>query len=184
MLFTKLNLKPKTQKLISLSLTLSGIIFILASNYIGSIAIRLAMTALLIFCIANIQMTYKYLTKKEIINYIITISASIIGLFKPDFTMFIIGIMLLYFSVPPYINKIKTKDYSDIVMLIIYGIGILFAFYCIINSRAALNTIIIIIGIILTIVGCFSLFYIFNDKKPNADYESEEYNRFEDTSNI
>lgn len=183
MLFTKFNLKPKTQKLISLSLTLTGIIFILASNYIGSIAIRLAMTALLIFCITNIQMTYKYLTKKEIINYIITISASIIGLFKPEFTMFIIGIMLLYFSVPPYINKIKAKDYSDIVMLIIYGIGILFASYCIINSRAALNTIIIIIGIILTIIGCFSLFDIFNNKKPNANLE-EEYNRFEDTSNI
>jgi hypothetical protein len=184
MLFTKFNLKPKTQKLISLSLTLTGIIFILASNYIGSIAIRLAMTALLIFCITNIQMTYKYLTKKEIINNIITISASIIGLFKPEFTMFIIGIMLLYFSVPPYINKIKTKDYSDIIMLIIYGIGILFASYCIINSRAALNTIIIIIGIILTIIGCFSMFYILDKKKHDVDIEAQEYNKFEDTSNI
>lgn len=184
MLFTKFNLKPKTQKLISLSLTLTGIIFILASNYIGSIAIRLAMTVLLIFCITNIQMTYKYLTKKEIINYIITISASIIGLFKPEFTMFIIGIMLLYFSIPPYINKIKTSDYSDIVMLIIYGTGILFASYCIINSRAALNTIIIIIGIILIIVGCLSLFDIFNMKKHNVDIETDDVNRFEDTSNI
>lgn len=174
MLFTKLDLKTKTLKLISLSLTLAGIIFILASNYIGSIAIRLAMILILLFCTANIKMTYKYLTKNDKIKYLLIIIASIIGLFKPELTMIIIGMVLLFFTVPPYINVIKTKDYSDIVMLVIYGIGILLAFYCIINSKAALNTVVIIIGIILTITGCISLYDMFinkNTNKPSSGFE-------------
>lgn len=184
MLFSNLNLKPKTLKIISLSLTLTGIIFILASKYIGPIAIRLAMLLILIFCIANIKMTYNYLTSKEKTNYFFTITASILGLIKPELVMFIMGILLLFFTIPPYINAIKTKDYSDIIMLIINGIGILFASYCIINSKAALNTVIIILGLILIIIGCLSLYEVFKSRRQYVDIEDTEIRSFEDTSEI
>lgn len=184
MLFTNLNLNTKTQKIISLSLTLTGIIFILASKYIGSIAIRLALLSSLAFLVANIKMTYKYLTTKEKVNYFFITTASIIGLFRPELIMLIIGILLLYISIPPYINVIKSKDYSDIVMLLIYGFGILFSFYCIINSKAALNTVIKIIGIIFTVAGCLTLYNICTNKKTNIDSDLNEYNSFEDTNNM
>ncbi len=184
MLFAKFNLKTKTLKIISLVLTFIGILFILGSSYIGSIAIRLAMILILIFCIANIKMTYKYLTVKEKINYIIAVSASILGLIKPELTMLIIGVLLLFFTVPPYVNTIKARDYSDIVMLIINGTGILFASYCIINSKAALNTVIIIIGIIMTVTGCISLYDAFINKKPYIDLETGECGGFEDTNEM
>lgn len=184
MLFSNLNLKTKTLKIISLSLTLAGILFILASNYIGSLAIRLAMILILLFCIANIKMTYKYLTTKEKTNYLLAIAAFILGLFKPELTMLILGFLLLFFTVPPYINTIKSKDYSDIIMLIINGTGILFASYCIINSKAALNTIIIIIGLILIIIGCLSFYEVFNNKNNSIDLEPEELKGFEDTNDI
>lgn len=183
MLFSNLNLKTKTQKFISLSLTLIGVLFILASKYIGSIAIRLALIFMLTFLVANIKMTYKYLTTKEKINYLFIITASIIGLFRPELIMLIIGILLLYITVPHYINVIKSKDYSDIIMLIIYGLEILFAIYCIINSKAALNTVIKIIGVIFTITGCLILFDIFTNKKHKIDSYLNEYSNFEDTSN-
>ena len=175
-MLSNLNLKTKTLKIISLSFTLTGIIFILASEYIGSIAIRFAMLITLAFCLTNIKMTYKYLTSKEKINYLAAVTASILGLFKPELTMFIIGIMLLFLTVPIYFNAIKTKDYSDIVMLIISGTGILFAIYCIINSKAALNTVIIIIGIVFTILGCLTLYETFNTIKVNQndDYLNDE----------
>lgn len=184
MLFSNFNLKSKTLKIISLSLTLTGILFILGSNYIGSIAIRLAMILILIFCIANIKMTHKYLDTKEKVNYIIAVAASILGLIKPELTMLIIGMLLLFFTVPAYVNIIKARDYSDIVMLIINGTGILFASYCIINSKAALNTVIIIIGIIITIIGCLSLYDVFINKKPYIDSETARFSGFEDTSDM
>ena len=184
MLFTNLNLKTKTLRIISLSLTLTGIIFILASNYIGSIAIRLAMLIILSFCLINIKMTYKYLTTKEKMNYLAAVSASILGLFKPELTMFIIGILLLFLTVPTYFNAIKNKDYTDIIMFIISGTGILFASYCIINSKAALNTVIIIIGIALTILGCLSLFEtLYTKTKETKDSEDDQEYSFENTIN-
>lgn len=184
MLFSNLNLKTKTLKILSLSLTLAGILFILLSNYIGPIAIRLAILLIMILGIANIKMTCQYLSTKEKVNYIIGIIASILGLIKPELTMLIIGVLLLILTVPPYINTIKTKDYSDIVILLINGIGILFAFYCIISSKAALNTIIIIIGLILIIIGCLLLYELFTIQKKNNVIETDEMKDFDDTSNI
>lgn len=183
MLFSNLSLKTKTLKIISMSLTLTGILFISASRYIGAFAIRLAMIICLIFCIANIKMTYKYLTAKEKTNYFLAITASILGLLRPELTMFITGVLLLFLTVPPYVNYIKTKDYSDIVMLVINGAGILFASYCIINSKAALNTVIVIIGINFTIAGCLTLYDIFLNKK-FKDSEISGLSGFEDTGDM
>lgn len=154
------NLKSKTLTIISLSLTITGIIFILGSSFIGSAAIRLAMILILLFCIVNVKMTHTYLTAREKTNYTIAISASVLGLIKPELTMFTTGVFLLFLTLPNCFKTIKTKDYSDTAMLVINLAGILFATYCIINSKAALNTVIIIIGILLTITGCLSLYYI------------------------
>jgi len=177
-------MKTKTLKIISLSLTLTGIIFILASKYIGSIAIRLAMLLIIAYCLTNIKMTYKYLKTKEKTNYLIAVAASVLGLFKPELTMLIIGVMLLFLTLPIYFNAIKNKDYSDIVMLILSGIGILFGAYCILNSKAALNTVIIIIGIAFTILGCLTLYETFDTKQNNnhADSINEETHNFENTN--
>ena len=185
-MLSNLNLKTKTLRIISLSFTLTGIIFILASKYIGSIAIRLSMLMILAFCLTNIKMTYKYLTTKEKINYLAAVTASILGLLKPELTMFITGIMLLFLTFPIYFNAIKSKDYSDIIILIISGIGMLFAIYCILNSKAALNTVVIIIGITFTILGCLTLYETFNSTKGNKsfnDTNDEEFG-FKNTNDI
>ena len=188
MLFNHFNLKTKTLKIISLSLTLSGIIFILASSYIGAVAVRLAMILLLGFCFVNLKMTYVFLSQKDRMKYYIAIAASILGIIRPDMSMFLIGILLLFATVPPYVNFIKIKDYSDVVMLIINGAGILFAFYCIINSRAALNTVVIIIGIILTITGCLALYELFSSgiyaERRAASKNENRHKGFENTDNL
>jgi hypothetical protein len=169
-----MNLKTGTLKIISLSLTLAGIIFILASKYIGSIAIRLSMLAVLVYSLTNIKMTYKYLTTKEKINSTALVAAAVLGLFRPELIMFITGILLLILTVPVYFNAIRKSDYSDVIMLIVSGAGILFASYCIINSKAALNTVIIIIGIVMTILGCLSLFEALYSKPDNTNNDSDE----------
>jgi hypothetical protein len=169
-----MNLKTGTLKIISLSLTLAGIIFILASKYIGSIAIRLVMFAVLFYSLTNIKMTYKYLTTKEKINYVALVAAAVLGLFRPELIMFITGILLLILTVPIYFNAIRKSDYSDVIMLIVSGAGILFASYCIINSKAALNTVIIIIGIAMTIIGCLSLFEALYSKPDDNSNDSDD----------
>ena len=162
--FFNLKYNSKILLIISAGLTLSGIIFILAADYIGSTAIRIAMLGLLAFLVLNIKMTYIMLSDKEKFNYAVAFCGAVAGLIRPELTMMLIGIIILYLVLPPYIKIIKSKNYSDIVSLIINGAGILFGFYCIINSKAALNTVIIIIGIMLTISGCLLLYNILTSK--------------------
>ncbi len=177
-MISNLNIQTKTLKILSLILTVTGIIFILASKHIGSISIRLAMIILLIFCLVNFKMTYKYLSLKEKINYLLAALAAFIGLYKPESTMLIVGIFLLYISLPIYIKSIKNKNFSDVINLIISGTGILFAVLCIFNSKAALQTIIIVIGIAFTILGCISLYQALAS---HSDDEDELF-KFEDNS--
>jgi len=101
-MLSNLNIQSKTLKILSLILTLTGIIFILASKHIGIIAIRLALTILLIFCAVNFKMTYKYISLKEKINHLVAASAALAGLIKPELTMIILGIFLLYITLPIY----------------------------------------------------------------------------------
>ncbi len=168
-----LNLKKKILRIIGISLTTTGIIFLLTSNYIGSIAIRIAIIGVMALLITNIKMTYKYITTKEKINYVIALALSVLVLLKPEFTMFIIGIFLLFLTVPVYYNAIKTRDYSDVIVLVTSGIGMLFGLYCIINSKAALNTVIIIIGISFVALGCVALYETFNKTNYNSIYINE-----------
>jgi len=177
-MLSNLNIQSKTLKILSLILTLTGIIFILASKHIGIIAIRLALTILLIFCAVNFKMTYKYISLKEKINHLVAASAALAGLIKPELTMIILGIFLLYITLPIYISSIKNKDFLDVINLIISGTGILFAVLCIFNAKAALQTMIIIIGIAFTIFGCISLYQALTAKGDNTsgeDIESSQY---------
>ena len=185
-MLSNLNIQSKTLKILSLILTVTGIIFILASKHIGSISIRLAMSILLIFCVINFKMTYKYLSLKEKVNYLAAAIAAIFGIFKPELTMLILGIFLLYLTLPLYIKSIKNKDYSDVITLIISGTGILFAVLCIFNSKAALQTIIIIIGTAFTILGCISLYQVLITKKDDISYSETEDNifKFEETNDL
>ena len=177
-MLSNLNIQSKTLKILSLILTITGIIFILASKHIGSISIRLAMIIILIFCVVNFKMTYTYLSLREKINYLIAALAAFAGLYKPESTMLILGIFLLYITLPIYIKSIKNKDFSDVINLIISGTGILFAVFCIFNSKAALQTIIIIIGIAFTILGCISLYQALTSKKDNISNDDTEDNLF------
>lgn len=131
-------------------------------------------------------MTYKYLSSKEKINYLVAAIAAVLGIFKPKLTMFILGIFLLYLTLPLYIKSIKNKDFSDIITLIISGTGILFATLCILNSNAAIQTIIIIIGIVFTILGCIFLYQVLITKKDTMSYyktEDDIFN-FEETNDL
>lgn len=183
-MLSNLNIQSKTLKILSLVLTVTGIIFILASKHIGSISIRLAMIIFLIFCVVNFKMNYKYLSLKEKINYSLAALAAFAGLYKPESTMFFLGIFLLYITLPIYIKSIKNKYFIDILNLIISGTGILFAVLCIFNSKAALQTIIIIIGIAFTILGCISLYQalIANEENTFDDTETSHFTIEDNTS--
>lgn len=183
MLFN-INFQSKAIRILSLILTVTGIIFILASKHIGSVSVRLAMTILLILCLVNFKMTYPYLSIKEKTTNLLAALAAIAGLWKPELTMLLLGLFLLYICVPLYLKAIKNKDFTDLINLIISGGGILFALFCIFNSKAALQTIIIIIGILFTILGCITLYKALIERKDNMyneDTEGELF-KFEDNS--
>lgn len=179
-MLNNLNFSSKTLKIMTAILTLTGIIFILLSDYIGRIAIRIVMFLIILFTVVNFKMTYKYLSGKEKTTHLLSLAGAIAGIYKPELTMLILGAFLLYISIPPYIKIIKDKDYSNILPLILSGTGILFAVLCILNSRTALKTIVIIIGIIFTILGCLSLYNLISNT--NNKNDDNNISNFEDNS--
>lgn len=186
MLFANFNIDTKVLRIISLIITLIGIIFILASDYVGSLAIRIAMSVIFILCLFNLKVSYPFISTSEKINMMLGIGGTVLIFLKPHLTMFIIGVAILLISVPNLYKVFKNRDYSDKVMIIISSLGALFSVYCILNSGSALNTVIIIIGIAFVILGCLILFETFNiirGSNKYATYEQEEY-RFEDTEDM
>lgn len=189
MLFTNLNVETKTLRIISLIITFIGTIFIFFSNHVGNFAIRISMIVIFILCLLNFKMTYDYSSMKERINMAFALIGSLAAFIKPNLIMFILGVSLLVISFPFLFKSLKNKDYSDKLMLILSTVGVLFSIYCIINSRAALNTVIAIIGIAFVILGCLMFFETFNiERKSNkfATYEHDKHNdnnkyRFENT---
>lgn len=189
MLFNNFNVDTKALRIISLIITLIGIIFILASDYVGSLAIRIAMLVIFILCLFNLKISYPFLSAAEKINMLLGIAGTVLIFIKPHLTMFIIGTAILLISVPNLYRVFKNRDYSDKVMLIISAMGALFSVYCIINSGSALNTVIIIIGIAFVILGCLILFETFNINRESNKYamygqEDQEEHRFENTEDM
>lgn len=176
MVFLKSKFKPGTLNIVSLVFTLTGIIFMLLSEYVGVFLVRIVILAFLMLISANLKMTYKYLKSKEKLNLSIIILSSLIGLYQPNLLMIIIGFLLIYLSLPQYLKIIKTKDYSDIVFLVINGISLAFAIYCFLNAKASLNTLVIVLGIALIISGCL-IFYdsILKRKNYNKGHDIERY---------
>ncbi len=184
--FSNINIKTKWKKIISLCLTLIGITFILASNYIGYFVMRLTMVAVFILCLLNFKMTYNYSNIKEKINHLIGVVGSVLVFVKPQLLMLIIAAVILFLTLPIIYKAIRTKDFSDKIMLVISFIGILFSVYCIINMKAALNTVVIIIGIAFVVVGCLIMYdELERDKKLKKkesyyNYDDQEEFRFEE----
>lgn len=192
MIFTNLNLETKTLRYISLIMTLIGIVFILLSNYIGSIAIRISMITVFALNLFNFKISYQSSSTIEKMYMILSMCGTVLVFIRPQFTMFIIGVVILVLSFPIIYKAVKNKNYSDKIMFILSSIGTLFSIYCIINSRAALNTVITVIGIAFVILGCLLLFETFDiNRKSNkffkyehVDVDQDDEFRFENSEEV
>ena len=181
MIFTNFNVETKTLRIISLILTLIGIVFILASNYVGNLAIRIAMMVIFILSLLNFKMSYPFSSTMNKMYMVLGMAGTVLVFIKPQFTMFIIGVVLLVLSLPIIYKAVRKKDYSDKIMIVLSTIGTIFSIYCIINSRAALNTVIIIIGIAFVILSCLILFETFDiSRKSNKFVKYERENIIEE----
>ena len=180
MLFANLNIEVKTLRIISLIITFIGIIFIFLSNYVGNFAIRISMIVIFILCLLNFKMTYNYSSTKERINMVFALIGSLSAFIKPNLIMFILGVSILVISFPVLFKSLKNKDYSDKLMLILSAVGAVFSIYCIINSRAALNTVIAIIGIAFVILGCLMFFETFNIERKSNKFVAYQHDKHVD----
>jgi len=192
MIFSNLNIETKVLKIISLVMTLVGIVFILFSNYIGSVAIRISMMAVFVLSLLNLKISYSFSSTTDKMYMVLSVCGTVLVFIKPQLTMFILGVVILILSFPIIYKAVKNKDYSDKIMLIVTSIGTLFSAYCIINSRAALNTVIIVIGIAFVILGCLLLYEIIDKnrksnkfvKYENDDLDAEDEYRFEEAEEV
>jgi|GEM_PF-447948 len=193
MLFTNFNVETKTLRIISFILALIGIVFILASNYVGNIAIRIAMMVIFILGLFNFKMSYPFSSTMDKMYMVLGMAGILLVFIKPQFTMFIIGVVILVLSLPIIYKAVRKKDYSDKIMIVLSAIGTIFSIYCIINSRAALNTVIVIIGIAFVILSCLILFETFDISRKSNKFvkferediiDEEDEFRFENAEEI
>lgn len=189
MLFSNLNIRTKSLRIFSLIITLAGIAFILAANHVGNIAIRMSMIIVFFASLLNLRISYPFSTKIEKAYMVLGMAGSVLVFIMPQLTMLIVGIGLLGISVPIVIKAVKDKDFADKIMLLMSIAGILFSVYCIINSRAALNTVIRLMGVGMVILGCIALFASFDISRRTQQFEkdmAEELDefRFENAEDI
>ncbi len=148
------NFGFKTLRLISLIIVIIGLVFIFASKFIGIFSIRVAAIGLIVFSLINFNFSTAFAINYEKLLSILGIVGGILVFIFPGLAMFLIGIGLMVFAVPIIYKAIKKRDFSDIITFSIAIIAFCFAVYCIINGKAAISTVVKLIGIILAIIGC------------------------------
>lgn len=175
MFFGQFNFDEKTAKVMAAVSTVIGIIFILAANSVGSTAIRIATLIGLVILSINLKMTYHYIGTIQKTYTITGLILGILILFKPEFVMFILGIGMLIISAPTLYETIKHKDISDKVKIIFSVVTFIFAIFCIINSNAALVTIVRVIGCGFVVFGCYMFYEWLTINRDKTKYSSDEF---------
>ena len=183
MFFTNIDLKSNTLKILAIASSLIGIVFILAAGFVGNIAIRIFMAAVILVFVLNIKMTYYYSGKLKKFTDIMCLAGAIAVFIFPRFVVLITGIALLYFSAIALFQMIKSRDYSDKIKLIISIAGVIFSIFCIFNAEGTLVLVIRLIGAILSAFGCFCFFKYITMSRKKDDPQTKDF-KFEDDEKI
>lgn len=184
MFYTDFKFKSKTLKILAIVLSIVGIIFILASKYIGNFAIRLIMIGIIAVVGIDLKATYKYTDKLKKSAYILALVGAIVSLFYPQLVVLILGVVLLYFCAMSLYNIYKKNSFNNIIKLISTIIGVILSLFCIFNSKGILSVVIKILGAILIAVGCFCFYQYINNNNNKSKLSLEDEYKFENAEEI
>lgn len=179
MFFKQFVFESKVTRLISIIISLIGLLFVFASSFIGVFSIRLVAFFLLAFSLISFDFSNLTNFNSKNLLSVTGIVSGILVIIYPWLAMFIIGVILIVYACPTLYNIFKNKDFSNIVYIVLAILSLCFGIYCIVNGTAAISTIIKLIGILLTVLGCL-LFYHSIDTEQSSNKFSNEMSNYED----
>ncbi len=181
MFLANIKLKPNLLRYLAITVTITGVLFIILASFIGNFAVRLFAIGAIIAFSYNIKANYRYIGKlKRIADIMYLIGAVIVFIF-PKFLMIIMGITILYMSVESIVRIINAKDYKDKVKLSLSILGLVFSILCIFFSKGTMNLIIRLLGALMMAIGCV-LFYQYIEKTRKNDKSEMVEFKFENNS--
>jgi hypothetical protein len=181
MFFANIKLKPSLLRYLAISISITGVLFIILASFIGNFALRLFAIGAIIAFSYNIKANYRYSGKLKRIADVMSLIGAIVVLLYPKFLMIVMGITILYISVDALVHMIKAKVYKDRVKLLISIAGLIFSIFCIFFSKGTMNLIIRLLGALMMAIGCV-LFYQYIQKTRKIDKSEMIEFKFDDNS--
>lgn len=156
-------------------LSLIGLIFVAFPTFVGIFAIRLITFLLLIVGIYGLIFASMVKSKLTTLTSALILIFGFYAFSRPENILFLIGVICLISGINSFYLFLKTLKTADERAIISASVMVLLGVFAIINAKAALSTIIMIVGIIIVALGLI-VFFLGNKIKPGIYYyKSTEY---------
>jgi len=166
--------KIKGLQYLGLILVVFGIILIAYPNIVGTFAIRIITLAFLGMSILVFLISIFFKTKTTILTNVVVIILAFYTFVHPEYLLTLVGISFIVNGINGIIVYIRSHNYSENRIILVSITLILLGVFSTTNSKAALSTIVLIVGIQFLVCGVSVLIFgrSFLDKKINA-FENE-----------
>lgn len=172
-LFRKMNLF----QIIGLIISITGLLFMAFPSFIGTLAIRVITFIFLMIGFYSFTFALVSGSKLSIIASAAVLILSFYAFIRPENVLMIIGLGCIISGTNGMIMFFKTRGEGKEKAVISSIILILLGVFAVINSKAALATVVMILGIMITIIGLvvFFLGKTLIIRKQKAFFKSHAY---------
>lgn len=145
-------------QIVGLIISLTGLLFMAFPTFIGVVAIRIITFIFLIIGLYSFTFALISGSKISIVASISVLLLSLYAFVSPENVLFMIGVGCIISGVNGVFIYLKSIGKSSEKAVISSIILILLGVFAIINAQAALTTVVMILGIMITIIGLVVFF--------------------------
>lgn len=165
-------------QIIGLFLSVIGLIFIAFPTIVGVLAVRILTMIFILIGFYGLTFAFFIKSKLTIMTSILTLLVGVYAFINPDQVLFMIGVACVLSALNGIILYLKGQKKRDEKAIISSVILLLLGVFSILNSKAALATVVLILGIIIVIIGMIVFFLgkqlIFRKAKQYQQYTAYE----------
>lgn len=153
-----------------LFISIIGLFFVAFPTVVGVLAIRIITLLFLMLGFAAVTFSLVLKSKVSLFTSLIIVFIGLYAFARPEYVLFLIGLVCLVSGVNGlFLTFSKFKTSSERTLISSIGLMLLGVF-AIINTKAALSTVILIIGIIIVLLGIILIFLGSNLTKQSFFY--------------
>lgn len=155
---------------IGIFISIIGLFFVAFPSVVGVLAIRIITFLFLMLGFTAVSFSLVLKSKVSMFTSLIIVIIGLYAFAKPEYVLFLIGLVCLVSGANGlFLTFSKFKQSGERTLISSIGLMLLGVF-AIINTRAALSTVILIIGIIIVLLGIIMIFLGSNLKKQSFFY--------------